>query len=147
VPTVSLHEQFEKLTTDTWLSLTSRLSEQNWDSATVILPKFSFSYEKYLNESLQHLGMHDAFDSSNANFTGITEAQRIFISFVKQNTFIEVNEKGSEAAAVTTIGFELTSVGPPKKPVYLFNKPFIFAIRERTTNTLLFIGSFSNPEN
>jgi serpin B len=60
---------------------------------------------------------------------------------VKQNTFVKVDEKGTEAAAVTTIGFEVVSL-PPSFDV---NKPFIFAIRERTTNTLLFIGSVLNP--
>lgn len=147
VPDQSLENQYENLTSETWVQLMSSLNNsENWYSATIILPKFSFSYEKYLNEELQSLGMNDAFSPAIANFSGINDLQQIFISFVKQNTFVEVNEEGTEAAAVTTIGMELTSVEmPPQKPVFTFDKPFIFAIRERTTNTLLFIGSVKNP--
>jgi len=146
VPILSLQQQYEKLTPETWLGLTSILNEQTWDSATVLLPKFTFSYETYFNQALQSMGMLDAFDSYYANFDGISDAEKLFISFVKQNTFIEVNEEGTEAAAVTTIGFSRTSVDdPPRKPIYTFNKPFVFAIRERSSNTLLFIGSLSDP--
>jgi len=61
--------------------------------------------------------------------------------------FIAVDEEGTEAAAVTTIGISLTSAGPPQTPTFTIDKPFIFAIRERTTNTLLFIGQVVNPLN
>ena len=57
---------------------------------------------------------------------------------------MEVDEKGTEAAAVTTIGVEVTSV-PPQSKQFIIDKPFIFAIRERTTNALLFIGQIVNP--
>ncbi|MCD6661413.1 MAG: serpin family protein, partial [Lentimicrobium sp.] len=66
----------------------------------------------------------------------------LFVSFVKQNTFVDVNEEGTEAAAVTTIGVELTSL----PETMLINRPFIFAIRERTTNALLFMGKVEMPE-
>lgn len=105
-----------------------------------MLPKFSFSYEKILNDQLQALGMQDAFDPSLADLSGISD-ENIFVSFVKQNTFVDVNEEGTEAAAVTTIGIELTSV-----PDFLaVDKPFLFAIREQSTNTLLFIGKVMAP--
>jgi serpin B len=87
--------------------------------------------------------MTEAFNSSLADLSGISDAS-IFVSFVKQNTFIEVDEIGTEAAAVTTIGVELTSE-PPQPTQFIIDKPFIFAIRERTTNTLMFIGQIVNP--
>jgi serpin B len=87
------------------------------------------------------MGMVDAFIPYIADFSGITDDE-IFISFVKQNTFVEVNEEGTEAAAVTTVGFEVTSANPNE---FIVNKPFVFAIRERMTNTILFIGKVSNP--
>jgi len=88
------------------------------------------------------MGMLDAFDPFLADLSGISDAS-IFVSFVKQNTFVDVDEKGTEAAAVTTIGIKVTSVGPPSK--FVIDKSFVFAIRERTTNTLLFIGQVLNP--
>jgi serpin B len=107
----------------------------------MMLPKFKFDYEKYLNDQLQALGMIDAFNPGAADLSGISDAS-IFVSFVKQNTFVEVNEEGTEAAAVTTIGIEYTSV----PGTFTVDKPFIFAIRERMTNSLLFIGKVENPE-
>ena len=125
-----------------WNEVTTSLDSQTEGIETVVvMPKFKFSYEKYLNQQLQSMGMVDAFMPYAANFSNITD-ELIFVSFVKQNTFVEVNEEGTEAAAVTTVGVELTSAGPE---MFVINKPFIFAIRERTTNTLLFIGKVENP--
>jgi serpin B len=105
------------------------------------MPKFGFEYEKVLNDQLKAMGMTDAFDARMADLSGISDAD-LFVSFVKQNTFVDVNEEGTEAAAVTTIGIEVTSARPP---AFTVDKPFIFAIRERTTNTLLFMGGVMNP--
>lgn len=109
----------------------------------VKLPKFKFKYEKNLNETLQVLGMTDAFYEDKANLSQFSNLPT-YISFVKQNTFVEVNEEGTEAAAVTSIGFVNTSAVPTPPTVH-FDRPFIFSIRERTTNTLLFIGTVYNP--
>lgn len=106
----------------------------------VSLPKFSFEYEKRLNDQLAALGMTDAFNPGIADLSKIADAG-LFVSFVKQNTFVDVNEEGTEAAAVTTIGVELTSV----MEQFVVDKPFLFAIREQTTNTMLFIGQVFNP--
>ena len=84
--------------------------------------------------------MIDAFSLFAADLSGISDAS-IFVSFVKQNTFVDVNEEGTEAAAVTTIGIEYTSMPGS----LIVDKPFIFAIRERLTNTLLFIGKVDEP--
>jgi serpin B len=66
---------------------------------------------------------------------------QLFISFVKQNTFVNVNEEGTEAAAVTTVGIEVTS-GPP---TIRFDRPFVFVIRERLSGTILFMGKVAVP--
>jgi serpin B len=126
-----------------WLSITSYIDDiEDYSKSIVYMPRFKFSYEKYLTDQLKSMGMIDAFDPISANLTGISDAS-IFVSFVKQNTFVEVNEEGTEAAAVTTIGFEYTS--GPSQLVVSIDKPFVFAIRERTTNTLMFIGQITNP--
>ncbi len=144
VPEGTLSEFKASFDAEKWNDITSAFDQTNdYGEVTVYMPKYKFSYEKYLNDQLQSMGMLDAFNSDLANLSGIADAP-IFVSFVKQNTFVEVDEEGTEAAAVTTIGIELTSM-PPQTREFVIDKPFVFAIRERTTNTLLFIGQVVNP--
>jgi serpin B len=142
VPVNNLAGFLDTFDNDDWQNLTAAFDE-NPDTYEneVYLPKFKFSYEKVLNDQLKSLGMVDAFDSGLADLSGISDND-IFVSFVKQNTFVDVNEEGTEAAAVTTIGIVETSMPLP----FEVNKSFVFAIRERTTNTLLFLGKVVNPE-
>jgi len=146
VPEGTITEFNATFDAEKWNTITSAFDNQEeFGELTVYMPKFKFSYEKYLNDQLQSMGMLDAFVPGLANLSGISDAS-IFVSFVKQNTFVEVDEKGTEAAAVTTIGIEITSY-PPQPREFAIDKPFVFAIRERTTNTLLFIGQVVNPLN
>jgi len=146
VPEGTLTEFNASFDAQKWNTITSTIDNQEkFGELTVYMPKFKFSYEKYLNDQLQSMGMLDAFSPGLADLSGITDAS-IFVSFVKQNTFVEVDEEGTEAAAVTTIGIELTSL-PPQPQEFKIDRPFVFAIRERTTNTLLFIGQVVNPLN
>jgi serine protease inhibitor len=146
VPTETLEAFYTSLDPQLWSSITLRFDETDeFGKLIVRMPKFKFSYEKYLNQQLQAMGMVDAFLPYQANLSGISDAS-IFVSFVKQNTFVEVDEQGTEAAAVTTIGMCATSM-PPQPIEFIIDKPFVFAIRERTTNTLLFIGQVMNPQN
>ena len=146
MPEGSLSDFISSFNAGTWKTLTGILdSRTEFGKVNVYMPEFSFSYEKYFNDQLRSMGMIDAFESHLADLSGISDKQ-IYVSFVKQNTFVEVNEEGTEAAAVTTIGIELTSAWPQPQ-VFEVNKPFIFAIRERTTNSLLFIGQVVNPLN
>ena len=146
VPEGTLSDFYPSFTAEKWNTITSALDAQaEFGEVTVYMPKYKFSYEKYLNDQLKSMGMLDAFNPDLADLSGIADAS-IFVSFVKQNTFVEVDEEGTEAAAVTTIGIELTSM-PPQAREFVIDKPFVFAIRERTTNTLLFIGQVINPLN
>ncbi|MCU0377374.1 MAG: serpin family protein [Bacteroidales bacterium] len=146
VPEGTLPEFNTSFDTEKWNTITSAFDDQEkFGELTVYMPKFKFSYEKFLNDQLKSLGMVDAFIPDLANLSGISDAS-IYVDFVKQNTFVEVDEKGTEAAAVTTIGIETTSF-PPKPQEFVIDKPFVFAIRERTTNALLFIGQVVNPLN
>lgn len=127
-----------------WSSYCSSLDDiTSPGNAEIILPKFKFDYVKNLNEQLKALGMIDAFDSDLADLSGISDKD-LYVSFVQQNTFVSVGEEGTEAAAVTTVGIYTTGIGT-EIPTIIMNKPFIFAIRERMTNTLLFIGKVENP--
>lgn len=141
VPNETLSKFYPTFTPEIWGTITAGLDARINPVRTVVtLPKFEFKFEKTLNDQLKSMGMTDAFVPRVANFTNMTDWE-VFVSFVKQNSFVKVDETGTEAAAVTTIGIGVVSMPPS----FDANKPFIFAIRERTTNTLLFIGSVANP--
>jgi serpin B len=143
LPSGTLNELYTQLDPATWAEVTSAFDKAgDWTDVMVTMPKFKFEYEKYMNAELADMGMVEAFDPQLANLNNISDADLV-VSFVKQNTFVEVNEEGTEAAAVTTTGIDAVSMGP----IFTIDKPFVFAIRERTTNALLFIGSVANPLN
>ncbi|MDR3219972.1 MAG: serpin family protein [Dysgonamonadaceae bacterium] len=110
------------------------------------IPKFKFEYEKTLNETLAQLGMGIAF-TDFADFSEISTIP-LCISEVKQKACIEVNEEGSEAAAVTVVGYVVTSAQPstPQKITFRADRPFLFAIRENSTGTVLFMGKIGDPK-
>jgi serpin B len=99
-------------------------------------------YEVKLKETLSAMGMEEAF-GNQADFSRMIEGITggIAINEVTHKTFVDVNEEGTEAAAVTSIDVILTSL-PPSIRV---DKPFIFLIREKSSNTILFIGKLENP--
>jgi serpin B len=108
-----------------------------------LLPKFKFSYEKKLKEGLKSLGMGLAF-SDFADFTGINKDGGLTISEVMHKTFIEVNEEGTEAAAVTSVEFIAIS-SLPQLSTLIFDRPFLFFIRENSSGLILFSGQVNSP--
>lgn len=112
------------------------------DSITIKLPKFKFGYGIELKDALTALGMGIAFNPSLADFSGITASWRLFISKVIHKTFIQVDERGTEAAAVTIVVMEFTSI---QEEPYTFDHPFIFVIHEKNTGAILFMGKVINP--
>ncbi len=126
---------------DAWGTLASRFQPRE---VQLSLPKFKFSYENKLNDELSALGMGIAFGQGGiADFSGINGDGGLQISEVKHKSFIEVNEEGTEAAAVTSVGIELTSA--PQTYAFNVDRPFLFAIRELTTGLILFIGQVNDP--
>ena len=106
----------------------------------VILPKFKFEYEKELNDILKSLGMTKAF-AAGGLLNLAQDGENLVISKAKHKTFIEVNEAGTEAAAVTSI-----EVGETCAPDGFFAiKPFLFVIRDDRSGTILFIGKVEDP--
>ncbi|MFA5850307.1 MAG: serpin family protein [Bacteroidales bacterium] len=108
------------------------------------VPKFKFKYEIDLNSILKAMGMAVAFDPLSANFSKAFTDNNFFISLVKQFTYIDVNEKGTEAAAVTVI-MGVTSAGPAEHVSFIADHPFVFAIVENSTGCILFMGKVGNP--
>lgn len=135
---ISADELVSRLDEETLALLTSRLQT---DRIRVSMPSFKAEYEITLNNVLQQLGMKTAFTSS-ADFSNMSKEQ-LMISEVKQKTFIEVNEKGSEAAAVTSVAVMRTSLAPDPLR-FTVDRPFVFLIRERTSGTVLFMGLVRN---
>ena len=106
------------------------------------VPKFQTEYELSLKNALISLGMEEAFTGA-ADFTGINESGNIFISDVKHKTYIDVNEKGTEAAAVTSVEMKLTAVMDPIE--FIADRPFMYTIREAESGSILFSGIFDTP--
>lgn len=136
-------------------ALVAGLTLQQWnawiaalDSTTafVSLPKFKLEYQLGLNDVLSALGMSVAFVpcpgvGDCADFTGMRSIRDLYISEVMHKTFVDVNEEGTEAAAATSVGMAVASA-PPSVVV---DRPFLFAIRERFSGTILFMGRVMNP--
>jgi serine protease inhibitor len=138
LPKQKLNSSLDALVKSEWISLRNGLKKQK---VIVGLPKFKIEYSKKLNTILGDLGMKKAF-SSQADFSKIAKpAGKLQVGFVKQDTFIAVDEKGTEAAAVTTIGIETTSA--PVYPEVICNKPFYFMVAEKSSNSVLFVGRIS----
>ncbi len=131
-----------------------QLNQENWQQwmnqfrrrdGNIQLPRFRFDYDIQLNDALKALGMEAAFDGSQADFTNMTSLP-VSIDEVKHKTFVEVNEEGTEAAAVTSVGISVTSAIIPESPFQMIvDRPFFCAIRDNQTGTVLFMGSVVEP--
>lgn len=114
----------------------------------VLLPRFEISSAAQLVDALVSLGMTRAF-TREADFSGINglrppDEEALAISDVFHQAFVEVNEAGTEAAAATGLGFALGK-RPPPRPEFRADHPFVFAIRERTSGAILFLGRVADP--
>lgn len=123
------------LTADTWKELAGRFQTQEMH---LTLPRFRLEYSRTLAEDLTALGMGIAFDRTRADFYRIADVRsdRLYITRVDQKTFVDVNEEGTEAAAATAVGIGVTSA----PPAMVVDRPFVFAIRERLSGTVVFLG-------
>jgi len=125
---------------DTWRRVTvPGFSEEDGD---LTLPKFKLENTYDLNDPLAALGMKTAFDSKQADFSGMFSDQH-FISAVRQKTFVEVGEEGTEAAAVTVVSMPLSSaieMPPPKRFEMIVDRPFLFTIVDARSELILFMG-------
>ncbi len=145
-PGVSLASAVDRLDVQTWDSWTSGLASS---VAPVTMPRFRLEWEKQLRDVLEAMGMGIAFQPGQANFGGMLDeafdpqaaGTDLYITRVKQKTFVDVNEKGTEAAAATSVGVGVTSAPVP----VTIDRPFLFAIREQLSGTILFLGAILDP--
>jgi len=136
----SVNDLVERLTADDWRQVIGSLREQN--DVPVAFPKLKLQWSDSLNAPLQRMGMVAAFDKDSADFSRLSAelGRDLYISFVRQDTYADVNEDGTEAAAVTTVG-----IGPLSLPSYRADRSFVFVIRERLSGAILFMGKIVDP--
>ncbi|MDY6786052.1 MAG: serpin family protein [Cyanobacteriota bacterium] len=139
-PDSNLQEFSQQLTAENWQLWMQRFGRRD---GKIELPRFKMEYEMRLNEALQALGMETIFSPQAATFSKMTD-EPVVVNEVKHKTFVEVNEEGTEAAAVTSIGVRTTSMPPPPFEMVV-NRPFFFAIRDDRTGMVLFMGSMVEP--
>jgi serpin B len=137
--------------------LTPSLTGPNWQAwstqfepkwGNLALPRFRVEYEVSLNDALARMGMDIAFDADRADFSAMRPVPpNVFISNVQHKTYIDVNEEGTEAAAVTSVEMGVTSAGPNGDIfTMLVNRPFFVAIEDVQTGIPIFLGTVFNPE-
>ncbi len=110
------------------------------------LPKFEFTWSGDLTKTLSDMGMPLAFDGDKADFSGMTDAEKLWIGAVLHKAFVAVDEEGTEAAAATVVMMLGRAAPPSAKPVVVHcDRPFLFLIRHRATGTILFMGRVMDP--
>jgi serpin B len=118
------------------------------------MPRFEFTSELGLNDTLDDMGMPvafipplDACSDKYANFSGMDGKCDLYITDVVHKAFVSVDETGTEAAAATGVIMGVTSAPPPQETITMtIDRPFIFLIRDIQTGTILFLGHVMNPE-
>lgn len=120
-------------------------SEFKGETVALSLPKFTLEYELVLNDILQELGIEQAF-SNAADFSNmVEETSALIISEVKQKTYVDVNEAGTEAAVATSVLMEESALIWSEPLEMNVNRPFVFAITDTETDAILFLGKINNP--
>ncbi len=135
----------ESLTAERWAAWMAAAGRRE---LALALPKVKLEASMELKEPLIAMGMGEAFDPNRADFSGLfaTLSEPVYISRVVQKSFLEINEKGTEAAAATAVEVTATSAAPSEPPLVLeLNRPFLVAIRDDVTGALLFLGVIMEP--
>ena len=143
VPDVGRFEEVESNLS--YEMLTEIFGNMNQTSVFLRFPKFEFESSFSLSDALKALGMPNAFDASQADFSGMTGDKDLFIGNVIHKAFVAVDEEGTEAAAATAVIMEITSAQMTDF-IFIIDRPFIFLIRDLESGQILFIGRVLNPQ-
>jgi serine protease inhibitor len=131
---VSVEQYASGLTPAVWASMTSTLSTV---LVNLTMPRLRLEYARTMNDDLSALGMGVAFIKA-ADFSDMSPMPGLFIKYVKQKAYVDINEEGTEAAAVTVVGIVATSA--QVSVTMRVDRPYLFVIRERLSGTIVFIG-------
>jgi len=130
--------------------LDSYIDSMSFQRVRCRLPRFQTEFALSANETLKLLGAERIFDPENAQLSGVASgfAGNLFVSDILHKTVIDVDEEGTEAAAVTAVMTMATSARPPMEEPIEFNAdvPFFFLIRDDETKTVLFVGEYAFGE-
>jgi len=137
---MSIDRLVEYLDNDKWQNAVNNLRERN---VNLKLPRFKIECEIPLNDPVKNVGMQLIFNSKLADFANISDS-RLYVSDIKQKTFVEVNEEGTEAAAVTAVELRIESAPIPIP--FFADRPFLYLIKEKSTGAILFIGRMDEPK-
>jgi serpin B len=121
----------------------------DYRKGTLVLPRFKVEYKVTLNDALKALGMTEAFSLEDADFSQMAKVPKgwnIYLSEIKHKTFVEVNEEGTEAAAVTYEDLDGCLANPIPPFEMIVDHPFLFTIQDDGTGTVLFIGAIVEPK-
>ena len=129
--------EFNDSSFKTWIS---QMTEREID---LYFPQFKYGFKKKLKDILIDMGMGIAL-RDGADFSNISEQYELKINDVTHQAFIETNEEGTEAAAATIVDIVITSMPPPPLVLKL-DHPFLYIIRETTTNSVIFMGRVTDP--
>lgn len=133
------------LTKEKWEEYVSTLGKRE---GKLSMPRFKIEDKMTLKDPLSRMGMEVAFDPGRADFSEMADVQqRIYISQVFHKTFMEVNEEGTEAAAATAVEMGVTSamMNPPPPFDMTVDRPFMLALRDNQTDSILFMGHVASP--
>lgn len=140
---INSQDLIDELSSENWKNWMNNFEQKN--PVVITMPRFKYAFETKLNNVLKEMGMEKAFQPKIADFSKMSD-EDLYISSAIHKSFIDVNENGTEAAAVTSITMSTTSIGiEPPKTYFNVNRPFVFAITEKDTNAILFIGEVQNP--
>ena len=141
-----VRELYQQLTPE---ALAELLKSEKWELCNLRLPKYEVSFDRKLNDSLQAMGLVRAFDEELADFSGLGKTEQgnpLYISLVKQKAVFRVDEKGTEAAAVTLVAMDECAALIEPEPLELyFDRPFVYMILDLETQVPLFVGIMDDP--
>ena len=142
---VSLSDYVKSLTAEKFAKLYASKSEAY--NVFAKMPKFKYDYGKNLNDTLKQMGITDAFDEGSADFSGMTEQQKLFISNVFHKTHIEVDEEGTKAAAATAVTMDVSGayMAEDNDKYIDLDRPFAYAIMDTETGLPVFMGTLCDP--
>ncbi len=139
----TVSELVDQMDADTW---DSWFDDSRFTNVQVEMPKFTYGFKDSLNEPLIQLGLGVAFDPFKADFSGICPGRDLYISRVIHQSFIDVKEEGTEAAAATIVEIREFTSSIPGPVVFRLDRPFLYLIKENSTGAILFMGSVGKPE-
>ena len=137
----AVEKMFTAESYDKWLAKLKSVNAQVW------LPKFKATQQFELSGKLSAMGMPSAFSASGADFSGMDGKRDLSISAVIHKAFVDVDEKGTEAAAATGAVVGVHAIARPQKPEeFKADHPFIFLIRDTRGGAILFLGRYTGPK-